>query len=262
MLAPNTATVKVFPYQFKRCSAIFIGMDDEVAGTPLARYLDRKIREAGLSRNALAMYAKLSPTTLHNVLVLGKTPRPETLQKLAAYRSLRASLREMYELAGYARAPGEFPAAPEVPETEEDLLRRLMARIRERKGAIKKPVVGFAGAGEAFVQEVYLPAELEQRAENIIPVGVRGSCMEPELFEGDVVFVDKELPAQEGDMVVAYPDSETAVVKWLSMRNGRPWLDPNNPHGGQEPIPVREGVTILGPVVGQYRPRRRRRVKN
>lgn len=82
---------------------------------------------------------------------------------------------------------------------------------------------------------------------------VQGDSMEgAEIFEGDVLVVDKSVEAQHGHIVVAFVNGER-LVKRLHCRNGKVALVAENPK--YPPLIIREGVelTVWGVVVGKFK---------
>lgn len=81
---------------------------------------------------------------------------------------------------------------------------------------------------------------------------VKGDSMEEAaIMDGDIVFVQKQNVAKQGEIVVALIDDE-ATVKVFSKINGRPYLLPKN--SAYSPIPFDyEGCLILGIVRGVLR---------
>jgi DNA polymerase V len=82
---------------------------------------------------------------------------------------------------------------------------------------------------------------------------VQGDSMEgAEIFEGDVLVVDKSVEAQHGHIVVAFVNGER-LVKRLHCRNGKVALVAENPK--YPPLPIKEGVelTVWGVVIGKFK---------
>lgn len=82
---------------------------------------------------------------------------------------------------------------------------------------------------------------------------VQGDSMEgAEIFEGDVLVVDKSVEAQHGHIVVAFVNGER-LVKRLYCRNGKVALIAENPK--YPPLVIKEGVelTVWGLVIGKFK---------
>jgi DNA polymerase V len=81
---------------------------------------------------------------------------------------------------------------------------------------------------------------------------VAGSSMEPELFDGDYLVVDRSREPRLGDVVVASVNGDF-TVKRLARRGGK-WVFAagNAAHGDVEPMPEEE-VAVWGVVTWSFR---------
>jgi len=82
---------------------------------------------------------------------------------------------------------------------------------------------------------------------------VEGRSMEgAEIFAGDVLVVDRSIPARHGHIVVAFVHGER-LVKRLYHRAGRVALVAENP--AYPPIEIREGLDLVvwGVVIGKFK---------
>ena len=82
---------------------------------------------------------------------------------------------------------------------------------------------------------------------------VEGDSMEgAQIFDGDVLVVDRSVPAAHGSVVVAFVDGER-LVKRLWTRDGRCALVAENP--AYPPLEIREGseLVVWGVAVGKFR---------
>ncbi len=82
---------------------------------------------------------------------------------------------------------------------------------------------------------------------------VEGKSMEgAEIFDGDVLVVDRSILAQHGHIVVAFVNGER-LVKRLYHRAGRVALEAENL--AFPPIVIREGIdlTVWGVVIGKFK---------
>jgi len=82
---------------------------------------------------------------------------------------------------------------------------------------------------------------------------VEGDSMEgAEIFDGDVLVVDKSIRPRHGHIVIAFVDGQR-LVKRLFRRAGRVALLAENPH--YPPLDIREGQELLvwGVVVGKFK---------
>ena len=82
---------------------------------------------------------------------------------------------------------------------------------------------------------------------------VQGDSMEGgQIFDGDVLVVDRSVKASHGSVVVAFVDGER-LVKRLWSRGGRVALVAENP--AYPPLEIREGseLVVWGVVIGKFR---------
>lgn len=95
-------------------------------------------------------------------------------------------------------------------------------------------------------------------SENGYALEVRGESMEPKFQEGDIVFVDPDLPAEPGKIVIAQDEtfSETdATMKKLVIEGREAYLKALNPDWpGPKFIKLTPFIKIVGVVVGKYVP--------
>lgn len=125
--------------------------------------------------------------------------------------------------------------------------------------AIELPLLGAVAAGapieEATAGEtVAVPTDFVRRAGNHYVLRVRGSSMiEDQIRDGDFVVVHDRQAADNGDMVIAMLDGNSATVKrYFRERDGRIRLQPSNDQ--MSPIYVQENqMRVQGIVVGVLR---------
>lgn len=122
-----------------------------------------------------------------------------------------------------------------------------------RRRSVSVPLVGQVAAGQPVlaednIEEVYaLPADLVGGAETFM-LRVKGDSMiEDGLFDGDFVVVQRQVSADDGDVVVALLGDE-ATVKRFYRENGRIRLQPSN--SSMAPIYAEPGeLAIVGKVI-------------
>jgi repressor LexA len=123
------------------------------------------------------------------------------------------------------------------------------------------PVLGRVAAGQPIlaieqaedtvrVDRFFLGANRE-----VFALRVKGDSMiEAGIFDGDFIFVRKQVMASRGDIVVAMIDGE-ATVKYYHPEGDEIWFKPANQ--AMKPIVVRreemKSIDLLGVVVGVYR---------
>lgn len=118
------------------------------------------------------------------------------------------------------------------------------------------PVYGRVTAGVPItavedIQDTFpLPMDFA-RNKDLFMLKVQGESMiNAAILDGDLIIVQKQATANNGDIVVALLDGENATVKTYYKENGHFRLQPENDY--MEPIIVNE-LSILGKVVGVFR---------
>lgn len=122
---------------------------------------------------------------------------------------------------------------------------------------VKVPLLGKVTAGspiEAIERpnEFFsLPASLIPSKETIFTLNVSGESMiNAGIFDGDVVIVQKQSTARNGDIVVAMTIDNEVTLKTYYKEQGHFRLQPEN--DTMAPI-ILDNVTILGKAIGLYR---------
>lgn len=122
---------------------------------------------------------------------------------------------------------------------------------------IKVPLLGKVTAGspiEAIERpnEFFaLPASLIPSKETIFTLNVSGESMiNAGIFDGDIVIVQKQATARNGEIVVAMTDENEVTLKTYYKENGHIRLQPEN--DTMAPF-IFDNVTILGKAIGLYR---------
>lgn len=142
------------------------------------------------------------------------------------------------------------PASSRAIELTEDMGWR-------NKQMIPAPLVGVVRAGEPItaderVESVFpLPAELIGCQSSCFLLTVRGdSMMNAGIMEGDILVVEQQDTARNGEIVVALVGNEDATVKTFYKEADHIRLQPEN--DSYHPI-ISKDVKILGKVIGLYR---------
>jgi repressor LexA len=119
------------------------------------------------------------------------------------------------------------------------------------------PVLGRIAAGTPIlaaehVEDVMpLPTELVGEGP-VFLLEVKGDSMiDAGIHHGDLVAVNKQPAARDGEIVAALIDGEEATVKRLQRRDGKVILHSENP--AYEPMVFGEGVELIGKVVSVLR---------
>ena len=70
------------------------------------------------------------------------------------------------------------------------------------------------------------------------------------IYDGDIVIIERQNTARNGEIVVAMTDENTVTLKTFYKENGHIRLQPEN--DTMSPI-ILDNVTILGKAIGLYR---------
>lgn len=120
---------------------------------------------------------------------------------------------------------------------------------------LSAPVLGVVAAGQPILaveeatDSIPLPMSFAKNKDLFILTVKGESMIEAAILDGDMVIVQKQSTALNGDIVVALVE-DSATVKTFYKENGHYRLQPEN--SSMEPIIVDE-VKILGKVVGLFR---------
>lgn len=129
--------------------------------------------------------------------------------------------------------------------------------LDEQEDVVKVPLLGKVTAGtpiEAIEhpdETFALPVELVGNKKEVFTLRVSGESMiNVGIYDGDILIVERQQSANNGETVVAMNKDNEATVKTFYKENGNFRLQPEN--DTMEPI-ILDEVTILGKVVGLYR---------
>lgn len=153
---------------------------------------------------------------------------------------------ETLEKNGYIRRDPTKPRAIEILDDSFNLTRREMVNV---------PIIGQVAAGQPILAqeniEDYFPIPVERMPnKQTFMLKVKGESMiNAGILDGDMVLVEEEHTASNGDMVVALVD-DGATVKTFYKEEGVFRLQPENDF--MDPIIVKD-VSILGKVIGVIR---------
>lgn len=129
--------------------------------------------------------------------------------------------------------------------------------LDEQEDVVKVPLLGKVTAGtpiEAIEhpdETFALPVELVGNKKEVFTLRVSGESMiNVGIYDGDILIVERQQSANNGETIVAMNKDNEATVKTFYKENGHFRLQPEN--DTMEPI-ILDEVTILGKVVGLYR---------
>lgn len=155
---------------------------------------------------------------------------------------------ETLEAKGYIRKDPTKPRAIEILDKDDDFL-------LIKKKTLDVPIVGKVTAGSPIlavenIEDTYpVPLELAEGHE-VFLLKVQGESMiEAGILDGDLVLVQEQNVAINGDIVVALLEDEATIKRFFKEKD-QIRLQPENQF--MEPIYTKE-VSILGKVTGLFR---------
>ena len=129
--------------------------------------------------------------------------------------------------------------------------------IETNDNVVDVPLLGKVTAGtpieaiETPDEYFSLPANLVSNKKEVFTLNVSGESMiNVGIYDGDILIVEKQNTARNGDTVVAMTKDNEATVKTFYKEDGYFRLQPEN--DTMDPI-ILDEVTILGKAVGLYR---------
>lgn len=145
--------------------------------------------------------------------------------------------------------------------TREDLKSRALRPVQPSSQTVEIPLVGRVAAGQPLlaVENIEDTVKVDRffigQTREVFALRVQGDSMiEDGIYDGDYIFVRKQLAADKGDIVVAMIEGE-ATVKRYYPEGDVIRFQPANAH--MEPILVRRrdfrSVNLIGIVIGVYR---------
>lgn len=209
-------------------------MSAEALGTIIKRVRNQQ----GLTQGQLATKAKVTRSWLSLVeRGIRKKPERDRIERVA--NALRVPPETLWAAAGYRVEPLPIRGARTPDE--------IISELRESMPIMVPETAYPASAGPGAFAEVeywaYSPTA-EERRHRFVAVPVVGTCMEPRLFEGERIIVDKDASPKPGDLVVAIHDGET-IIKQLEKRDGDLYLVALR---DRAPVKVDESTRIIGVV--------------
>lgn len=154
---------------------------------------------------------------------------------------------ETLEKNGYIKRDPSKPRAIEILDENFNMLRREMVSV---------PVVGRVAAGMPILAEENIesyfpvPAEFMPNAETFMLTVKGESMINAGIFDNDRILVKCQKTAENGDMIVALVDGDSATVKTYYKEDGHYRLQPEN--DTMDPIIV-DHMEVLGKVIGVFR---------
>ena len=129
--------------------------------------------------------------------------------------------------------------------------------LNKDEDVVEVPLLGKVTAGtpieaiEMPDEYISLPASMINPRKEVFTLKVSGESMiNVGIYDGDILIVERENTAKNGDTVIAMNNDNEVTVKTFYKEDGYFRLQPEN--DTMEPIILKE-VTILGKAVGLYR---------
>ena len=164
------------------------------------------MQRRGLRQSQVAAYTGVGESTVSKWVKGATRPDPESCLKLAEL--FHEPLAKVYALAGH---PAEY-----TPEERAHLSVREAAAEFLADLPVEIPVheqTASAGFGQDVIEWVYWEAA-RAAGRNIVGLRVRGSSMEPDIRDGDTIFIDRNLAPEPGRLVVASVGDQVFVKRY------------------------------------------------
>ncbi len=166
--------------------------------------------------------------------------------KLSSTSSVHAHLEKLQK-KGYIKKDPSKPRAIEILYGD---------YTNSSRKAVQVPIIGKVTAGQPILAvqnfDGMFPLPKNFVADNdVFMLKVYGESMiDAGIYDGDYVIVRQQTTAENGDIIVALIDEESATVKRFFKEKDHIRLQPENP--AMDPIIVKN-VIVLGKVIGLFR---------
>lgn len=124
---------------------------------------------------------------------------------------------------------------------------------------IKIPVIGDIAAGKPIVayedvqEEISVPRD-SFRGDNVFGLNIKGDSMDPTILDGDVVLIQRQPTARDGQIAAVISDSEeAATLKRVYMEKDHLLLKADNPEFADIKLFEDDRPRIIGVAVGIVR---------
>ncbi|MDD5519075.1 MAG: LexA family transcriptional regulator [Candidatus Omnitrophica bacterium] len=174
----------------------------------LGKYIKAVRRRRGISQWELS---KLSGLTRSHIsrLELDDYENPTAETFLALAKALKVHPNELYQAAGYIEENTRFRKGP--PKTLDEAVAGLEVQSVDIPvtAEVTRLITGVFDVGQ------YATWGLSNNgSENVKGLLVRGFSLEPDIREGDVIFIDTEAKPTSGNIVLCYRDEEISLVRY------------------------------------------------
>lgn len=179
---------------------------------------------------------------------------PPTVRELASILNLSSPATiqahlDMLEKKGYIKRRGNMNRTIELLVENE--------YIKNNDSTTNIPLLGKVTAGSPIEaienpNEFFtIPNQLIPRGKEVFALNVSGESMiNAGIFDNDIVIIEKNNIAKNGDIVVAMNDDNEVTIKRFFKEKDHFRLQPENDH--MEPI-ISNNVNIIGKLIGLYR---------
>lgn len=234
-------------------SQCVIDRQPKIEDHPHMNDLNEKIRyalkRASLSQTAVAQRIGVTPQSVYKWIKTGKIDKAN-LQKLADITGLRIE---------WFLDTNERSWTPEDP----DSLILQVPGVRPMRQHIElHPLISYAQAALLLdPNENIAPADAEDWlpwpypcSNSTYALPVRGSSMETEFFENEIIFVDPQRTPKSGDFVVAKLElHREAALKKLLQEGDTLYLKAQNRDWPEPVVRLNESWKICGVVIGKFK---------
>lgn len=183
--------------------------------TEFTRWFATAMERRKIRQSQVAAFAGVSSAAVSRWATGKSRPDPEYVRRLAEL--FGEPLQKVYALAGH---PAEYTPPPRQDLTPREAIIEALADLPIEVHVYDQ--LASAGGGQAVIIEtLYVPvAATAGRRTDLVGLRVSGSSMEPELFDGDTLIIDRNATAESGDIVVATIGDEVYVKRLEKKRDG------------------------------------------
>jgi SOS-response transcriptional repressor LexA len=214
--------------------------------------------DARLTQAQLADKIGVSQTAI-NKIEIGATLKPRNLLEIASALNVdptwlsrgekRIILNEKNHIGGLNRRSSVI-----IKNTSSDKIEHLMMPVISwvQAGTWCESVL-FSTIEDEFTEWYPCP---EKHSPQAFALKVRGESMYPDFIDGDIIYVDPEVKAENGSCVIIIQNGDTeATFKQLIVDGSNRYLKALNPNWPTQFIEVLPDARICGVVIGSYRKR-------
>jgi len=172
----------------------------------LGEYIKTLRHRRGLSQWELSRLSGLTRSHLSR-LELDDFENPSAETFLALARALKVHPNDLYEAAGYIEEHSRFRRS--LSETPEEAFDELEQISLEPVSVLNNSIFEESAAGQSSRSG-------HEGVENKKIVGIlaRGFSLEPEIREGDIIFINREQAPSPGNVVLAYQSDKVQLMRY------------------------------------------------